>query len=172
MAATLDGFCKIDGVDGPSTAKGHEGWIEILRFEHQLSQATTARSASGAGPTERVSIEDFMIRKALDKTSPKLYLLCCQGEVIPKVTVELARAVGKQETFMQWVFSDVVISGVNPSGGGSASSGDDEGESFPTETVSFNASAVDWSYTPFKKDGSRDAAIMTGWDLTTNASKA
>ena len=169
MAATLDGFCKIDGVTGPSTAKGHEGWIEILRFEHELSQATTARSAAGAGPTERVNIADFIIRKALDKTSPKLYLLCCQGAVIPKVTVELARAVGTQETYMQWVFSDVVISSVNPSGGGSAD--DDEGEAFPCENVSFNASAVDWSYTPFKKDGSKDAAVMAGWDLTINAAK-
>ncbi len=171
MAATLDGFCKIDGVDGPSTAKGHEGWLEILRFEHQLSQATTARSASGAGPTERVNIADFKILKALDKTSPKLYLLCCKGEVIPTVTVELARAVGNQETYMQWVFSDVVISGVSPQGGGSTSTDSDEGEAFPTEYVTFNASAVDWSYTPFKKDGSKDAAIMSGWDLTLNAPK-
>jgi type VI secretion system secreted protein Hcp len=117
--SSLAGYVKVDGVDGNSTDKGHKGWIEFLKFNHSISQATSARSVSGHGATERANVDDFTITKALDKTSPKLYLMCCKGQRIPSVTVEIARASGDSATYMKWVFKDVIISGVHPEGGSS-----------------------------------------------------
>lgn len=165
--ASFAGYVKVDGVDGNSTDKAHPKWIEILGFRHGISQATSARSLSGHGATERADVGDFSVLKALDKTSPKLYLKCAKGERIPTVTVELARASGDSLTYMKWVLKDVIISSVTPSG----ASSEVEHERFPTEEVTFNFGEIEWEYTPVKADGTKDAAIKAGWSCIENAEK-
>jgi len=160
----FDAFLKIDGVPGESTDDKHKDWIEILSFNHGLTQSSSATASSaGGGTTERVNVSDFSIVKALDKASPKLYEFCCNGKHIANVTVELCRAGGDKLKYMEIKMEQVIVSGVQPGG---ASKG---GDSLPTESVSFNFGKIKWTYTQQKRaDGAGGGNVTGGWDLTAN----
>lgn len=88
----FDAFLTIDGIDGESTDEKHAGWIEIIRFGIGVRQEVSATASScGGASAERTDFSDFIIRKLLDKSSPKLALACAAGTHIDKIVVELCR---------------------------------------------------------------------------------
>lgn len=160
----FDTFLKIDGVPGESTDDKHKDWIEVLSFNHGMSQPVSATASSTGGATaERTEHQDFSIVKHLDKASPKLYELCSSGKHIAKVNIEMCRAGGDKLKYMEVNMEQVIISNVAP--GGSTKGPD----SFPTESVSFNYGKIKWTYTQQKRaDGSGGGNVTGGWDLTAN----
>lgn len=160
----FDAFLKIDGVPGESTDDKHKDWIEVLSYSHGLSQpAAGARSTGGAGSAERCNHQDFSIVKVLDKASPKLALFCCNGNHIKSVKLELCRATGDKQKYMEYLLSDVIVSGVRP--GGSAQGG----ETLPLEEVSFNYGKIEWTYTETDhQTGKPKGDVKAHWDLVHN----
>ena len=160
----FDAFLKIDGIPGESTDDKHKDWIEILSYSHGLSQpAAGARSTGGAASAERCNHQDFSIVKVLDKASPKLALYCCNGTHIKSVKLELCRATGDKQKYMEYLMSDVIVSSVRP--GGSAQGG----ETLPLEEVSFNYGKIEWSYTETDhQTGKPKGDVKAHWDLVHN----
>jgi len=159
----FDAFLYIKGIEGESTDGAHTGWIEVLSYSHGLSQPATARSAAGSAAGERCNHQDFSIVKVLDKTSPKLALWCCNGKHIPEVKLELCRATGAKQKYMEYRMEDVIVSGVRP--GGSAHGG----ETLPLEEVSFNYGKITWAYTETDHEtGASKGDVRANWDLKTN----
>lgn len=113
----FDCFFKIDGVPGESTDDKHKDWIEITAYNHGVSQLASGSASSGGGRSaERCDFQDFSITKTLDKASPKLALFCCNGTHIGKISMELCRATGDKQKYMEYVMSDVIVSSVSTSG--------------------------------------------------------
>lgn len=164
----FDTFVKIDGIPGESTDDKHKDWIEVLSFNHGMTQPSSATASSaGGGTAERTEHQDFSIVKMLDKASPKLYEACSSGKHIKEVTVEMCRASGDKLKYMEVKMEQVIISHVAPGGNGKGSDG------FPTESVSFNYGTIKWTYTQQKRaDGSGGGNVTGGWDLTANKVKA
>lgn len=163
MAADI--FLQIDGIKGESTDSEHKDWIELLSFNHSISQAASATANSaGGGTTGRCQHQDYSITKYVDLASPKLYELASSGKHIKDVTIEMLRASGdKRVKYMVVKMEQVVISHVSPSGGGD----------FPTESVSFNYGTIKWTYTQQKRaDGSQGGNTAGGWSLVENKTAA
>jgi type VI secretion system secreted protein Hcp len=160
----FDAFIKIDGVPGESTDDKHKDWIEVLSFNHGLSQPSSATgSSAGGATTERVNISDFSITKHLDKASPKLYELCATGKHIANVTMELCRAGGDKLKYMEIKMEQVIISAARPGGHAKADDG------FPSEEIEFNYGKIKWTYTQQKRaDGTGGGNVAGGWDLIGN----
>ena len=160
----FDCFLKINGVPGESTDDKHKEWIEILSFSHGVSQPASGSASSGGGRSaERCDHQDFSVVKTMDKASPKLALYCCNGSHIDKINLELCRATGDKQKYMEYVFSDVIVSSVRP--GGSAQGG----EALPLEEVSFNYGKIEWIYTETDhKTGKAKGDVKADWDLTAN----
>ena len=119
----FDCFMQIEGVEGESTDEKHDKWIELHSYSFGCSQAVgTVVSTGGARSGQRVDIQDFSIQKDLDKASPKIFDTCCKGTHIPKITVEVCRATGEKEKYMEFLLEDVLVTSYQPSGqyGGSA----------------------------------------------------
>jgi len=156
-----DCFLKIDKVPGESTDEKHKDWIEVLSYSHGISQvAGGGRSTGGAASGGRTDHQDFSIVKALDKASPTLNLICCQGDHIPNVVVELCRATGKKEKYMEYKMQDVIISSVSIGGGGGG---------LPTESVTFNYGKLTWNYIQTDhKTGEAKGNIEKFWSLIEN----
>jgi len=113
----FDAFLKIDGIPGESTDDKHKDWIEVLSFNHGMTQPSSATASSvGGAPTERVNIQDFSVVKHIDKASPKLYEFCCSGKVSANVTLELCRAGGDKLKYLEVKMENAIISGVHPGG--------------------------------------------------------
>lgn len=160
----FDAFLKIEGIAGESTDDKHKDWIEVLSYSHGLMQPSAgARSTAGAASAERCNHQDFSIVKVLDKASPKLALFCCNGTHIKSVKLELCRATGDKQKYMEYVLSDVIVSGVRP--GGSAQGG----ETLPLEEVSFNYGKIEWTYTETDhQTGKPKGDVKAHWDLVAN----
>ena len=160
----FDCFLKIDGVDGECTDEKHKNWIEILSYSHGVLQlASGSRSSGGARSAERCDHQDFSCVKTLDKTSPKLNLWCCNGKHIANIKMELCRATGNKQKYMEYDMEDVIISSVRP--GGSSQGGAE----LPLEEVSLNYGKIEWKYTETDhKTGAAGGTIPTWWDLVSN----
>jgi type VI secretion system secreted protein Hcp len=160
----FDSFLKIDGIPGESQDSKHKDWIEILSFSHGVSQASTGtRSGVGAATGQRTDHSDFSIVKQLDKTSPKLALFCCNGKHIKEVKLELCRATGEKQKYMEYKMEDVIISSVRPGGQGAGN------DPVPLEEVSFNYGKITWTYTATDhKTGKSLGDVKADWSTVEN----
>lgn len=162
---SFNAYLKIENIDGESTEEKHKDWIEILSYSQGVSQPGTALGGGGGGGggggrAERPVFTDFSVGKKLDKATPKLMLACASGQHLSSATLELTRGSGeRQQVFMQYKMSDIIISKVEDSG----QSGDD----LPTESLSLNFAKIEWKYSLFSADG-QTQSISTGWDLKKN----
>jgi len=157
----FDAFLKLEGIDGESTAAGHEKEIEIFSFSFGASNPTTVSSGKTGIAASKVSISSFNVMKRTEKSSNTLFNKCCQGAHIPTATVTLRKATGEggQKPFLTYKFSEVMVESIHWSG---SSGGDDT----PTESVSFAFEKVDLSYSQQDgKGGTVGNAVVGGWDL-------
>jgi type VI secretion system secreted protein Hcp len=162
----FDCFLKIDGIEGECNEPMHKGWVELLSYSHGISQPASA---------ERADHQDFSIVKKLDSSSPQLALYCCTGDLIPYIELELCRATGDKEKFMDYKMEDVIITGVMPVAPALVQADSKiefknftltltGGETLPLEEVSFNYRKILWEY--IMADGN---SVATGWDLDTDS---
>ena len=155
-----DCFLKIDGIPGESTDAKHKEWIEVMSYSSGVAQmAAGERSTGGAATGGRCTHQDISIVKALDKATPTINLYCCQGKHVPNVVIELCRATGNKEKYMEYKMEDVIISSVSVGGGGG----------LPTESVTFNYGKLTWNYIQTDhKTGEAKGNVEKYWSLIDN----
>jgi len=76
----LNAYMKIDNIAGPVSNKGKEGTIVVFYASHSVS----TQSGVAHGRTHG----DFLIRKEVDKTSPRLYSTWVRGDTLPRVKID------------------------------------------------------------------------------------
>ena len=157
-----DVFLTIDGIKGDSTDEAHKEWIEILSFSHGLSQPGGGSASAEGGLTGgRADHQDFSVTKTLDTTSPALNLTCCDGTHVDKVNLELCRATGNKEKYMEYKLEDVIIS--------SAAIGGSSGGDLPIESITFNYGKITWNYIQTDhQTGATKGNVEKYWSLITN----
>lgn len=104
-------FLKIAGVEGESTDKDHDGWIDVLSYSSSSIQPRSAVTGTSRDQGS-VSMSDFTVTKELDKATPKLNEALAKGTIIPKVELELSGS--RQSTI--YTLKDVVVSSITKSG--------------------------------------------------------
>ncbi len=155
-----DVYLKIEGIDGESTDSAHDKWIEVLSFNHGVSQAVSAPSGTGGRTSGRADFQDFSIVKEVDSATADLNIFCCNGKHIEKIELQCCLATEDKHTFYKYEMEDVIISSVSCGGGG--------GGTKPTESVTFAFGKMKWEYTPIDDKGSPGAAVDRTWDLEKN----
>jgi len=155
-----DMFIKIGKIDGESTDHAHKKWIEILSFNHGVSQmASAGDSSKGGGSSQRADFQVFSIVKMLDSATPLLNLACASGTVHDEIIVQLCKATSDKTVYMEYTMSDAIISSVSVGGGGG-------GEA--TESVTINYGKFKWNYTPVDAKGKTSGNVPAGWNLQEN----
>jgi type VI secretion system secreted protein Hcp len=153
-------------VKGETTASGltpATGWIEIFSFSWGASNPTTVSAGKGGLAGGRVSVSSFNVMKKSEQSSTSLFSACCTGQHYATAQVVMRKATGtagKQQVFLQYDFTDVMVESIQWSG---SSGGDDS----PTESVSFAFAKVLISYS--KQDeakGTMTPAGTASWDAT------
>ena len=111
-------YVKFEGVDGESKSVGHENWSEIVSFNQAVSRPTGATTSTTRRRGDAI-LEDIVLVKQLDKSSPKLAEKCIKGEIFPKVEIHLT---GPSEgstcngTFYAYELKNVMITNYKVSG--------------------------------------------------------
>jgi type VI secretion system secreted protein Hcp len=156
----VDYFLKIDGIDGESKDSVHKNVIDLMSWSWGASQ-TGSSAAGGGSAAGKVSMQDFHFVMKVNKSTPKLILVCAGGDHIKKATLTCRKAGTTQQEFLVYNFYDFLVSSYQTGG----STGGDE---IPSEQVSLNYSKMDIQYKEQQADGSLGGPIMAGWDLKLN----
>jgi type VI secretion system secreted protein Hcp len=161
--AAADYFLKLEAVPGESQDKKHKDEIEILSFSFGESQTGTMAFGGGGG-SGKVSMHDFSFTKKIDKSSPKLFLMCAKGEHISKGTLTCRKAGGEQQEYLKVILTDVMVSNFQTGGAGGA-------DPIPTESISLNFSKIDWEYKAQDEKGKLGGAVTASYSLKENVGK-
>lgn len=156
----VDYFLKIDGIDGESQDHKHKNEIELESWSWGETNAGTSGHGGGAG-TGKVSMQDFHFVMRANKSSPKLFLACANGEHIKKATLTCRKAGKDQQEYLKVDMCDVLVSSYQT--GGSAS-----GDGAPMDQISLNFTKIEMEYKPQKADGTLDGAIKAGYNVKEN----
>jgi len=162
---SFEAFIKIDGITGESRDDQHTDEIEISSYGFSISHPSTGVSGAGGHSGGKASFGDLFISKEIDAASPILYLAAADGRSIPNVVLTLARAGGDKMVFLRVEMTNVMITGVTPSGSGGAI------DSLPMEQVSMACETVKWTYTKQGTDGKAVGDVSAGWDIAKGAKK-
>jgi type VI secretion system secreted protein Hcp len=163
----FDAFLKIEGVPGESKDSKHSEWIEVISYQMGVDQPASASASSvGSLSAERANWRQFIVNKQIDKGSPKLAQACASGEHYPTVTLEVCRAGGDKQPYMEYKLTDVMVSSFSV---GAAKSDGNGGDPVPIETLQFNYGKIEFKYTQLDVAGGKPAGnVAAGWDLKTN----
>ncbi len=156
----VDMFMKIPGADGESVGNGHTAEIDVLAWSWGLSQSGTMHTATGGG-AGKANVQDLSFTKYVDKSSPKLQLLCLNGKNTTGDAVLTVQKAGENVVqYIKITMSDFIISSISTGGSG--------GEDRLTENVTLNFATVKFEYTPQKADGTADTVVPYTWKIAQN----
>lgn len=156
----FDIFLRIDGIQGESKDAGHKDEIDILSYAWGESQPA-APSAGGGGGAGKVTMQDFRFAMHVNRASSKLFLACASGTHIKNAILTVRGPGAGAPEFLKWSLTDVTVASYQTAGDASAGQP-------PTDQVSLRFAKIEVEYRLVKPDGSLDAPIKAGWDLTAN----
>jgi len=154
-----DIFAKIGDIKGESLDSKHKEEVEVLSWSWGVNQTGTISTSGGAG-AGKASFSDFNFTHQIDKASPLLLKACATGQHIKEATITVRKAGKGQQEFLIIKMSDIIVTGVHPSGS-------DEASVF-AESVALQFAKVDLEYKPQKSDGSLDAGLHFKYDIKGN----
>ncbi len=160
---SFDAYLNIDGIKGESTEDKHKDWIEVLSYNHGVTQPTSAtRSSSGGGSTGASEHGDIVVTKFVDMSSPKLLEAVSTGKHFKKASIEFMRQGGGEKVkYLTVNLEELIISSVQTDGDAKGS------QELPVESVSMNYGKIEWVYTQQKRpDGSGGGNTTAKYDLT------
>lgn len=157
--ALVDYFLKIDGIEGESTDGKHKNEIDVESWSWGATQSGS-HVGGGGGGAGKVSMQDFHFVMKANKSSPVLMLHCANGKHIPKAVLTCRKAGEKQQEYLKWTFSDLLVS--------SFQTGGSQGDVIPTEQISLNFAKIEVSYQPQDAKGGLGSPVKAGWDVKKN----
>src|SRR5262245_2246721 len=139
----VDMFLKlmVDGnaVPGESIDDKHKEEIEVLSWSWNMSQAGAGHSATGGG-SGKVNITDLVITKYIDRSTPTLIKMCCQGKHVGEAHLTVRKAGGGGIEYVKLAMEDCMVSSLT------------SGQQIPgdrlTEVLSLNFARFKYEYTP------------------------
>jgi type VI secretion system secreted protein Hcp len=160
----VDIFMKIDGIAGEAKDKGgkkHEGEIDVLSWSWGASNPGSS-STGGGGGTGKVDVTDLNFTKFVDKSSPVLFLSCCNGKHHKDATLTMRKAGETPLEFLTVKLTDVIVASIHQ--GGEHSSND-----YPTESIALNFAKAEVIYKEQdEKGGQKGGDVVMGWDVKGN----
>lgn len=126
-------------IQGGVVEKGKEGLSSVIAFEHQI---VSPRDHSTGLATGRRQHSPIVIRKEIDKSSPKLYNALSNNENLTEVVLTFYRPAGKvglgaSSLWYEIRLKEVMISGIKTT---------TNEKGMPVEEISFHYQKIQWTY--------------------------
>ncbi len=163
-------FVKFDGVDGESSDKDHDKWIDVLSIDFDdLRKITVSKDIDSSTPK--------LIEAACKgvESDPGVGIICSGATIstppdsrgdlpveppIGEVTIDLCKTTpGKKlQCYLQFELVNVRITSYSISGS-------TDGKQVPTENFSLNFEEIKVTYTEFDKKGKKKGNIEYSWKV-------
>jgi type VI secretion system secreted protein Hcp len=157
--AGMMGFVKFDGVDGEATDTDHDKWSEIMAFEQGMYQPSSGMSGMSRRRGD-VVLEDIVVVKELDKSSPKLAEACLKGKVFPKVNIHLTATYGdgNRHTYYKYELKNVQVTSY-------VIGSEDVTIIYPYEEMTLNFEEIKVTYTEMDDSGAMKGNVEYEWKV-------
>ncbi len=155
----VDMFIKIGDLKGESKDKAHPAEIDVLAWSWGVSNSGNAHMGGGQG-AGKVNVQDLSFTKYIDKSSPDLMLVCCNGKHIPEAKLVVRKAGETPLDYLTITMNDLIVTSVSTGGSG--------GEDRLTENVTLNFAKVKVNYIEQTEKGAAGAKPQMGWDIAAN----
>jgi len=144
IVSASDIFLKIGDIKGESVDEKHKDWIEVLSWSWGTSTGTGKTKRGTVAPQ---CIQDLVLTKHVDSSSPQLIMNGVLGQAAKEATLAMRKAGKGQQEFLVVKMQDVLVSSYQT--GGSSSS-----ESDLMDQLVLHFSSIQGEYRPVKDDGS------------------
>jgi type VI secretion system secreted protein Hcp len=156
----LDMFLQIGDVKGETKDASHKDEIDVLAWSWGVSQSGTMHQGSGGG-SGKSSLQDLSFTKYIDKSTPLLWLACCNGKHFETAKLTVRKAGDNPLEYVVINLEGVLISSVSTGGSG----GDDR----LTENVTLNFARLKLEYVEQAATGGKSGGpVKMGWDIPQN----
>jgi type VI secretion system secreted protein Hcp len=134
--------------------------VEIDTFSFGIAQADTTSSGTTGASAGKAKFEEFTVEKSVDQASAPLFVACTAGAHFPSLMLVVRKAGGSNLLYIQYVFAQVFVTGVNWTGGG--------GEENVKESIKFKFGAMGIQYVQQLPTGGEGKKMVASWSAVTN----
>jgi type VI secretion system Hcp family effector len=151
-----DIYLKLDGINGDSTTRGYEKWIQLNDFSFEVENKATVGSGSGSG-AGKAAAQPISINKNFDTASIPLFLSTTTGKSIEKGQIVFVKHSGNEKQASLTIdLERVLISNFSL---------------YDThENIELTYGAITFKYNAVGPDG-KTSTFTGGWDFTKNQKK-
>ncbi len=129
-------YLKLGDIKGESTDANHKDWINIESVSYAMGQPKTATTGA-VRRRAAVALQDLVVTKSIDKSSPKLMEICAKGQVIPKLELELTSS--NNRVYYKVTLNNVRVSSISTNTNCNPNC-------TLVEEVAFNYAKITWEY--------------------------
>ena len=149
-----------DDIKGECQLADYIGKIELLSFSHGVAQQITGDQSNTKRTSGKPNHQDLTVTKYTDLASTKMIDYCNQAKPIALLKLTVGQNDnGKVTPVLVIECKNVLISSDSIGGGGGGK---------PQETITFNYTAITWTYKVQKSDVSDSGQDAAKWNLATN----
>ncbi|MGY0777344.1 Hcp family type VI secretion system effector [Azospirillum argentinense] len=155
-------YVQFDGIKGDATHESHKDWISVSSMQFGAGRAISTPTGRAANrEASEPSVSEITVTRTLDKSTPLFFKEAVTGKQGKKVQIDLVSTGSPGEVYMTYKLENVLISGYSVSANESGR---------PTETISFNFSKIEMSYTAHDAKNVGAGALRSEYDLATTKS--
>ena len=147
-----DMYLQLGDIQGESTARGYERWIEVVSWSWGVANPATVGAGTGLS-AGRATLSDLTLMKFADSATPRLLDGSTRGTHFPKAALAVRRSSDGFE-YLRIRLEDVLVSSDQLSAGGDR----------PAESVGLSFVRFVLDYTP---NPGKDR-VSFGWDAAQN----
>ena len=143
--ANFEIYADFPGIDGEADDKEHMDWVEILSFEFSMHQPTTMTGSSRRRGD--IVLEDIILTKYVDKSTPKLMEKTALGEVLSTVEIDIVKTVSDARvSFYHYTLENVIVTSYK-------SQGHTLEDAYPWDTLTLRYEEITVTYTEYDSTG-------------------
>ena len=136
----MPAFMKLGDIKGEATDADHKEWVIIESMSSPMYRSVPAGAKDQQRTKGETTLGDIACSRQLDKSSTKLQEACANGTFFKEVEIHFCTTVkNKQEPYLTYKLSDVIISSYSFHGNSS-------GSPLPSEQITLGYTKVEWTY--------------------------
>lgn len=137
--------------------------IDVLAWSWGVSNSGTMHQGTGGG-AGKANFQDISFTKYIDSSTPQLLKAGATGMHIKEATLAVRKAGSKQEKYLEYTLTNVLITSVSTGGSG--------GEDRLTENITLNFEKVKVEYFGQDEAGATASKGKFGYDISANEEMA
>jgi type VI secretion system secreted protein Hcp len=159
---TISAYLKLDGIQGECKTAGHEGEIELRDWRWGSDQVLNIGSQSSGVGAGKIKLRPLVIVKAVDTTSPALFVAEASGRAFLTGHLSVLWSVGANPGAFDYLKLDLKVVAIKSIALSPAE--------VPVEEIEIEFGSVKMTLIPEGADGQPHDPVSGGWDAIRNVS--